>query len=88
MSNWLQNDLADLAKFVEADAEELAVKAADALLPTLALDLAPIVQKAVTNALGTFPFGSGLAPVVSEAVTKVVDDLLTAIQDKLDAAVK
>ena len=88
MASWLESDLADVAKFVETDVEELAAKAADNLLPTLQQDLAPIVQKAVNAALGTVPFGSDLAPVVSEAVERVVNDLLTAITDKLDAAEK
>jgi hypothetical protein len=88
MASWLESDLAGVAKFVEKDVEELAAKAADALLPTLALDLAPVVQKAIATALGTFPLGSDLAPVVSEAVEKVVSDLLSAIEAKLDEDAK
>jgi len=86
MASWLESDLADLAKFVETDVVELAEKSADTLLPTLAQDLQPIVLKAVTQALGGIPFGTGLAPVVSEAVDKVVNDILSAIQEKLDEA--
>lgn len=88
MANWLISDLEGLAKFVERDVEELAAKAADSLLPTLAQELHPIVLKAVTQALGGFPFGTGLAPAISDAVNKVVDSLLTALQDKLDEAEK
>lgn len=85
MANWLQSSLDDLAKFVERDTVELAEKAADALLPNLAQDLTPIVQKAVVAALGTFPFGTGLAPYVSDAVAKLVSELVTVIEDHLNA---
>lgn len=88
MANWLESDLADLAKFVERDVEELAEKAGDALLPQLAQDLTPIVQKAVVAALGTFPLGTGLAPVVSDAVARIVAELVDAVEAQLNAAEK
>jgi hypothetical protein len=83
MSNWLVSTFDNLATKVEADAEELAAKTVEALLPNLAADLTPIVENAVDSALGNVPFSSVITPDVNAAVSKLVAELVSAIEAAL-----
>jgi hypothetical protein len=83
MPTWLTAILAEIATSAKVPAEDLAKAIASALLPTLATDLTPIVQKAVDATLAKYPLAVLVEPQVNAAIAGFVQELVTAIEAKL-----